>query len=73
LPTATLLWLAIIIFSVVGPVPINRSITVSRHGIFISFRPDWREQRQRWDRLNAIRVVLITLAFLALVISYRTL
>jgi uncharacterized membrane protein len=70
LAAATLLWLVIIIFSVVGPVPINNRVKAWNPD---RLPPDWREQRQRWDHLNAIRVVLIALAFLALVISYRTL
>jgi len=70
LAAATFLWIAIIIFSLVGPVPINNRVKAwDRHHL----PPDWREQRQRWDRLNAVRVVLIGLAFLALVLSYRAL
>ena|SRR6516164_3322370 len=61
LAAATLLWLVIIIFSVVGPVPINNRVKAwNLHQL----PPDWREQRQRWDRLNAIRVILIAIAFL---------
>jgi len=70
LALATLLWIAIIIFSVVGPVPINNRV---RAWDLHQLPGDWREQRQRWDRLNAARVVLIALAFLTLVLSYRTL
>ena len=70
LNAATLLWIAIIIFSIVGPVPINNRVKAwDLHHL----PPDWREQRQRWDRLNAARVVLIELAFLTLVLSYRAL
>ena len=70
LAAATLLWVAIIIFSVVGPVPINNRVKAwDLHHL----PTDWREQRRRWDRLNAVRVILIALAFLALVLSYRTL
>jgi hypothetical protein len=66
---AALLWLAIIVFSLLGPVPINNRVKAwDLHRL----PPDWREQRRRWDRLNAIRVILIALAFLALVLSYRT-
>ncbi|MBV8176509.1 MAG: DUF1772 domain-containing protein [Verrucomicrobia bacterium] len=70
LSVATLLWVAIIIFSLVGPVPINDRVKAwdLQH-----LPPDWRQQRQRWDRLNAVRVVMIALAFLALVGSYKTL
>ena len=66
---ATLLWVAIIVFSVVGPVPINNRV---KAWDMQKLPPDWQEQRRRWDRLNAIRVVMIALAFLALVLSYKT-
>ena len=70
LAAATLLWVVIIIFSVVGPVPINNRVKAwDLHQL----PADWREQRRRWDRLNATRVILIALAFVALVLSYRTL
>jgi len=70
LTAATLLWVAIIIFSIVGPVPINNRV---KAWDLRQLPTDWREQRQRWDRLNAARVILIAVAFLALVLSYRTL
>ena len=66
---ATLLWLTIIIFSLVGPVPINDRV---KAWDLRNLPPDWREQRRRWDQLNAIRVVMIAAAFVALVGSYRT-
>ena len=67
---ATLLWLIICIFSVVGPVPINNRV---KAWDIRNLPPDWREQRRRWDQLNAIRVVMIAAAFVALMGSYRTL
>ena len=70
LTAATLLWVAICIFSLVGPVPINNRV---KAWDLRQLPTDWREQRQRWDRLNAARVILIAVAFLALVLSYRTL
>ena len=70
LAVATLLWVVIIIFSVVGPVPINDRVKAWNPQ---QLPADWREQRRRWDRLNMARVILIALAFLALVLSYRTL
>jgi hypothetical protein len=66
---ATLLWVVIIVFSVVGPVPINNRVKAWE---IQKLPPDWQEQRRRWDRLHAIRVVMIALAFLALVLSYKT-
>jgi hypothetical protein len=50
----------ILFFSVVGPVSINNRVKAWN---LQQLPPDWREQRQRWNRLNAIRVVLIALAF----------
>ena len=67
---ATLLWFAIIVFSLVGPVPINDRVKAWDTQ---KLPPDWQEQRRRWDRLNGIRVVMIALAFLALILSYKTL
>jgi Anthrone oxygenase len=67
---ATVLWLIIIIFSLVGPLPINNRV---KAWDISNLPPDWREQRRRWDQLNAIRVVMIAAAFVALVGSYRTL
>ena len=67
---ATLLWVAIVVFSLVGPVPINNQVIAWD----IQHLPaDWRQLRRRWDQLHAIRVVMIACAFLALVVSYRTL
>jgi len=51
---ATLLWLMIIIFSVVGPVPINNRV---KAWDIRNLPADWRLQRRRWDHLNAIRVL----------------
>jgi MFS superfamily sulfate permease-like transporter len=66
---ATLLWLAVIVFSVVGPVPINNRV---KTWDLQNPPPDWRQQRRQWDQLNSIRVVMIASAFLTLVGSYRT-
>jgi hypothetical protein len=67
---ATLLWVSVIIFSLVGPVPINNRV---KAWDLRNLPSDWREQRRRWDQLNAIRVIMIVAAFVALVGSYRTL
>ena len=69
LVAATLLLVAVIFFSLVGPVPINDRV---KAWDIQKLPPDWQEQRRRWDRLNAIRVVMIASAFLALVVSYKT-
>jgi uncharacterized membrane protein len=62
--TASLLWLFTIIFSVTFPVPINNRIAAWN---LDALPKNWREERQRWDRLHAIRVVLLLLALTSLV------
>jgi Domain of unknown function (DUF1772) len=67
---ATVLWMVIIVFSLLGPVPINDRVKAWDIG---RLPDDWETQRRRWDALNAIRVLLIGLAFVALLLSFRTL
>jgi hypothetical protein len=68
--SAAILWVIIIVFSVLGPVPINDRVKVWN----IDRLPDdWEVQRRQWDALNAIRVFLIALAFVALLLSFRVL
>ena len=67
---AVLLWVIIIVFSILGPVPINDQVKLWE----VAHLPDdWEAQRRRWDALNAIRVFLIGLAFIALLISFKAL
>lgn len=66
--SAVILWIIIVLFSIIGPVPINNRVIawdVAR------LPGDWKAQRLRWDTLNAIRVFLIGLAFVALLLSFR--
>ncbi|MBV9492434.1 MAG: DUF1772 domain-containing protein [Verrucomicrobia bacterium] len=65
---ACLLWLGIIVFSVVGPVPINNRVKTWGPD---ALPADWEAQRRRWDRLNAYRVVLIAVAFACLLLAYK--
>jgi uncharacterized membrane protein len=67
---AVILWIIIIVFSVIGPVPINNRVKAWDIG---RLPDDWETQRRRWDALNAIRVLLIGLAFVALLLSFKTL
>lgn len=61
---ATLLFIAAIVFSLLGPVPINNQV--------VGWNPqnlpaDWLELRKRWDLLHHIRVVILLLGFSCLV------
>jgi hypothetical protein len=67
---AAVLWLIVIVFSVIGPVPINNRVKAWDTA---RLPADWEAQRRRWDALNAIRVILIGLAFVALLLSFKTL
>ena len=69
LVAAATLWIIVIVFSVVGLVPINdrvKSWEIAR------LPDDWASQRRRWDALHAIRVFIIGLAFVALLLSGKT-
>ena len=66
---AGILWILIIVFSVVGPVPINNRV---KEWDTAQLPNDWEAQRQRWDLLNAIRVVFIGFAFVALLLSFKS-
>lgn len=66
---AAALWMVIILFSVIGPVPINDRVKAWE----IAHLPeDWEIQRRQWDTLNAIRVFFIGLAFVALLAAFKT-
>jgi Domain of unknown function (DUF1772) len=66
---AAILWIIIILFSVIGPVPINNRVKAWD----IAHLPnDWETQRRRWDTLNAIRVFLIGLAFVSLLVAFKS-
>jgi FtsH-binding integral membrane protein len=67
---AVTLWIIIIVFSLVGAVPINDQVKAWE---LARLPEDWKAKRRRWDVQNAARVVLIGLAFIALVLSFRTL
>jgi hypothetical protein len=69
LACASFLWIIIILFSVVGPVPINNRVKA-----WDPDQPpkDWEIQRRRWDKLNAVRVLLIAVAFATLLAAFKT-
>ena len=66
--SAAILWVIIIVFSILGPVPINNRV---KAWDMARLPDDWEAQRRRWDALNAIRVFLIGFAFVALLLSFR--
>jgi hypothetical protein len=68
LVSAVILWIIIVVFSVIGPVPINDRV---KAWDIARLPDDWEAQRRRWDALNAIRVYLIGLAFVALLLSFK--
>lgn len=58
------LWLLSIIFTLIGPVPINNQVIGwdLKH-----LPPDWKDLRKRWDWLHSIRVGIVFAAFVFLV------
>src|SRR5277367_935232 len=64
LSAASILWLLTIIFTVIFPVPINNR--VARWNLD-ALPVNWREERKHWDRLHAIRVIVLLIALACLV------
>ncbi len=60
---AAALWAAVILFSVLWEVPINNRVQRWRPDALPS---DWAAQRRRWDRLHALRVAAMVVAFVLL-------
>lgn len=58
------LFAAMIVYTVLLPVPINRQVARWRPE---SLPADWRELRRRWDRLHAWRVLVLVVALVLLV------
>ncbi len=63
------LFAAMIVYTLLLPVPINNQVARWRPEAL----PDnWRALRQRWDRLHAFRVVVLAVALVLLVIACLT-
>jgi len=60
------LFAAMIVYSVLLPVPINNQVARWQPD---SLPANWRELRRRWDTLHAIRVVFLVVALILLVTS----
>lgn len=63
---STSLWMIMIVYSVLLPVPINNQIARWKPD---SLPANWRELRRRWDILHAIRVFFLMVALILLVAS----
>jgi hypothetical protein len=61
-------WLLIVIFSVIFPVPINTRVAQWNPS---ALPPNWESERKSWDTYNTIRVGFIVLAFLLLLIAFK--
>ena len=60
------LMVAVLIFTLVGPVPINNRVSAWNLN---DLPPNWKAERARWDGLHAIRVALLFASFLALLLG----
>lgn len=67
--TAAGLFAAMIVYTVLLPVPINNQVARWKPE---ALPANWRELRRRWDRLHAFRVVVLAIAFILLVAACVT-
>lgn len=63
------LFAAMIVYTVLLPVPINNQVACWKPE---ALPANWRELRRRWDRLHAFRVAVLAVAFLLLVAACVT-
>ncbi len=63
------LFAAMIVYTLLLPVPINNQVARWRPE---ALPTNWRALRQRWDRLHAFRVVVLAVALVLLVIACLT-
>jgi len=63
---ATVLWAIAIVFTLLWPAPLNSRIAAWN---VQSLPPEWRQQGRRWDRLHAIRMVMLLAALVCLVVG----
>jgi uncharacterized membrane protein len=61
--TATLIWVAVILFSIVMLVPINDRIASLNTA---APAPGWKHDHKKWDSLHRIRILLLAVAVFAL-------
>ncbi len=63
---SALLLVAVLVWTLVGPVPLNNRICAWNLSDLPS---NWKDQRSRWDTLHAIRVGMLLLSLVALVLG----
>ena len=61
--TATIIWVAVIVFTISVLVPINDRIASLNTA---ALTPGWKHDHKRWDALHRIRILLLAVALLAL-------
>lgn len=66
--SAALIWVAVIPFSLVFPVPLNNQV---KEWDLNNLPPDWERIRSRWDLYNWLRVILLMFAFVLLLIGFQ--
>ena len=64
--TSSLLWMLAILYTITTLVPINNRIASWEKS---TPPPDWKLFRRRWDMLHRWRVVLLTIAFVLLIVG----
>jgi uncharacterized membrane protein len=63
LVTATLIWVAVIVFTISMLVPINNRVAAWNPA---SPAPGWKQDHRKWDSLHRLRILLLTVAFFVL-------
>jgi uncharacterized membrane protein len=62
--TATIIWVAVIVFTISMLVPINNRIASLNAA---ALTPGWKHDHKRWDTLHRLRILLLTVALVALI------
>jgi len=66
---STVFWLAAILLTVTGLVPINNQVS---HWDLERLPGDWKQLRNQWDRLHLIRLSILIIALICLTIACLT-
>ncbi len=64
--TASLLWVVAIVYTLIFPAPLNARIAAWN---LQTLPASWRTDCQRWDRLHAIRMVILMAALVCLTVG----